>query len=285
MRFTLYLIIFCAALMHANAYGMTTAADKKLLLDKEIKNLQATYAAWQSNDAEFRDMRAQGRSSETDVREFAGFVAGLKRQVIEGCEAVRQRGGDASQHGVDCVKLTREPASATSADVTIPKREATGEEQKKALKQELETVFAGFDELLLKEQETLKEQEIARQSNGSRGGAGSGTAEGSEAAAEGEAAAAGDEAAATGEEAAAAGDKAADQASKDGPMQGRAEPGAGPGMQKQGDMPEFEKGDVGSGSDDDVVARQLREAAEAETDPVLKAKLWEEYRKYKNSTR
>lgn len=35
------------------------------------------------------------------------------------------------------------------------------------------------------------------------------------------------------------------------------------------------------GTDDDIVARQLREAAEKETDPVLKEKLWQEYRKYK----
>ncbi|MDH5737778.1 MAG: hypothetical protein OEZ23_05675, partial [Gammaproteobacteria bacterium] len=33
--------------------------------------------------------------------------------------------------------------------------------------------------------------------------------------------------------------------------------------------------------DDDIVARQLREAAVAETDPELKAKLWEEYHRYK----
>jgi hypothetical protein len=33
--------------------------------------------------------------------------------------------------------------------------------------------------------------------------------------------------------------------------------------------------------DDDIVARQLREAAERETDPVLKEKLWQEYDKYK----
>ena len=37
--------------------------------------------------------------------------------------------------------------------------------------------------------------------------------------------------------------------------------------------------------DDDVVARQLREAAEKETDPELKKKLWEEYRKYKEGVR
>ena len=41
--------------------------------------------------------------------------------------------------------------------------------------------------------------------------------------------------------------------------------------------------DVGSGSDDDIVARQLREAAESETDPALREKLWDEYRQYKRS--
>lgn len=36
------------------------------------------------------------------------------------------------------------------------------------------------------------------------------------------------------------------------------------------------------GSDDDIVARQLREAAESEPDPELRERLWEEYRAYKN---
>ena len=36
--------------------------------------------------------------------------------------------------------------------------------------------------------------------------------------------------------------------------------------------------------DDDIVARQLREAAEKETDPELKEKLWKKYEEYKNST-
>ena len=33
--------------------------------------------------------------------------------------------------------------------------------------------------------------------------------------------------------------------------------------------------------DDDIIARQLREAAIAEEDPALRERLWEEYRKYK----
>jgi hypothetical protein len=38
------------------------------------------------------------------------------------------------------------------------------------------------------------------------------------------------------------------------------------------------------GSDDDIVARRLRKAAEQETDPTLRARLWKEYTAYKEGT-
>lgn len=38
--------------------------------------------------------------------------------------------------------------------------------------------------------------------------------------------------------------------------------------------------DIPSGRDDDVVARQIREAAMSEPDPELREALWEEYRRY-----
>ena len=37
--------------------------------------------------------------------------------------------------------------------------------------------------------------------------------------------------------------------------------------------------------DDDIVARQLREAAEQESDPELKERLWKEYEQYKKNVR
>jgi hypothetical protein len=43
--------------------------------------------------------------------------------------------------------------------------------------------------------------------------------------------------------------------------------------------------DVGDGRDDDVVARQIREAAMKEKDPAIREKLWEEYRRYKAGQR
>ena len=54
---------------------------------------------------------------------------------------------------------------------------------------------------------------------------------------------------------------------------------AGPGS----DSPRV-PADVGDGKDDDVVARQLREAATKEKDPAIREKLWEEYREYKKGT-
>jgi hypothetical protein len=57
--------------------------------------------------------------------------------------------------------------------------------------------------------------------------------------------------------------------------------GVGGGGARGGSGPNTVPADIPDGSDDDVVARQLREAAMKETDPELKEKLWQEYRNYK----
>jgi hypothetical protein len=41
---------------------------------------------------------------------------------------------------------------------------------------------------------------------------------------------------------------------------------------------------VSAGTDNDVVARRLRRAAEQETNPTLRAKLWKEYQDYRQGT-
>ncbi len=62
--------------------------------------------------------------------------------------------------------------------------------------------------------------------------------------------------------------------------------GGFPGSSRQGDYGQTAAAypppaDIPDGNDDDVVARQLREAAMREADPELREKLWDEYRKYK----
>jgi hypothetical protein len=60
--------------------------------------------------------------------------------------------------------------------------------------------------------------------------------------------------------------------------------GAGSGG-AQGNSGGDAKTEIPDGSDDDVVARRLRKAAEAETDPELKEKLWKEYIEYKKNAK
>lgn len=65
----------------------------------------------------------------------------------------------------------------------------------------------------------------------------------------------------------------------------------GPGLPTKGRKGEYNHtnaavvvpADIPSGNDDDVVARQIREAAMRESDPELQERLWDEYRKYKSS--
>lgn len=70
-----------------------------------------------------------------------------------------------------------------------------------------------------------------------------------------------------------------------------APPDTGPGGSRRGQpSPGNRSGlpvpqDVADASGDDIVARQLREAAMAETDPELAKKLWDEYRDYKRKQR
>lgn len=63
--------------------------------------------------------------------------------------------------------------------------------------------------------------------------------------------------------------------------------GIGQGAQKPGDragsLSEEEERRYGRGEDDDIVARQLREAALKESDPELRKKLWKEYETYKGN--
>jgi hypothetical protein len=158
------------------------------------------------------------------------------------------------------------------------------------LSSDLEKSLREFDGLILSEQEVLDARRTEAEAGG--GGTGNGSARGGSAGTgtgeqAGGAEGAGDEG--DGDE----GDRVAGSAASMGggtggsPDTPGAEPaGGGEGATMDGDevgaaatgrVPR----DVGDGSDDDIVARQLREAAMSEPDPELREKLWDEYRAYK----
>lgn len=150
----------------------------------------------------------------------------------------------------------------------------TADEKAARLDESLDESLSEFDRMLMREQEKLAEQ---------RGSGGGGP--GSDVQAEhGSGATAGEgdgRGGAEGDSGAGDSDTVAETASW----------GGGGGVPEAEGMTEDPPGDeetsprvppdVGDGSDDDVVARQLREAATQEDDPELREALWEEYRKYK----
>ena len=174
----------------------------------------------------------------------------------------------------------------------------TPDEQRETMDRKLETSLAEFDAMLLKEQ-----QEVAarRAEHGTGAGSGSGGAAGAEGEG-GEGGPGGSSGGAAGS-AQSGGAQTADARAgaqnrgggrsgggKDqstGSSQSGSRGGGGrdaesapEGSATAGDQSRVPE-DVGDGRNDDVVARQLREAAMSEEDPAIREKLWEEYRRYK----
>jgi hypothetical protein len=153
----------------------------------------------------------------------------------------------------------------------------------KVLDRQFNESLAGFDEMLLKELRLIQAASAKRMKGlaeaaadagrqaGEKGGGASSAEKGSTAETEGRGTEGG------GSEKGGTGTEQAKTSEGRGKPGGAA--GAGQGAGGSGAPP----GSYTPSPDDDIVARQLREAAEKETDPELKAKLWKEYEEYKKS--
>jgi hypothetical protein len=162
------------------------------------------------------------------------------------------------------------------------------EEEEAGLDQELDEKLSEFDEMLIREQEVLAENrvEIETEPASGSGSAGSGGYAGG--------GGFGDDGDDFGDDDFGDDPEAQTPAGGDsgssGEETGDEESGAQPGAPVGADSAGTGSGgaippDVGDGSDDDIIARQLREAAMNEEDPELREKLWQEYRDYKDSTK
>jgi len=217
-----------------------------------------------------------------------------KRKIVQKLEQAQRRSAPASNTGAPGTALP--PPS-----LDIPEDQELDE--LRALQRELDQSIAAFDDMLLTENELarvesdLKMRQLAQEAaqaarnlreNGG-GGEGEGTAEGETGMESGESSSGGGDQ--TGENAEEGGMEGIEgdtgEASQEG---GTKETGGGQDRSKRVSKSSRGQGDNASAGqsqqttnsqDDDIVARQLREAAEKETDPVLKEKLWKEYNDYK----
>lgn len=247
--------------------------------DESVAQLKLDYAALKAAEDDYRAQREFSELSGAEAADYAAYVARLQRRVFEDCQAVLSSGSPYPED-LPCPMLI--PQETESADIAM-QAERTAEEQVEALDAMLMAGLGEYDERLLREQERIK-ADAPSSDSGSGGGAGSGG--------EGDGDGSGGE---DGGEGDSEGDAGSDGRNSGGtagtnPQSGQTggQPAGGPVDSSRGsgergndrDQP----ADIPDGSDDDVVARQLREAAEQETDPELKEKLWEEYRRYKRGT-
>ncbi len=169
------------------------------------------------------------------------------------------------------------PLAAT--DPPIPEGARTSAEKEAELDRKLEASLAEFDELMKEDRERIdRRRATAPPAGGASGGSGgSGAFGGGGLDGEGEAGGEGD----TGGE----GEAAASQAGSAGEGDSGSSPGGAIGDSGTRGTEAPVPANIPDGDDDDIVARQLREAAMAEKDPELRERLWQEYRDYKSGAK
>lgn len=222
-----------------------------------------------------------------------------KRKIVQQLEQARRRSIPASN------------AEGPGSDLPPPSLDIPEDQELdelRALQRELDQSIAAFDDMLLTENELARVQsdlkmkqlaqeaaQAARDLREGGGGEGEGTAEGETGMESGEAASGGEQAGESGQEdgeggqeggmegiQGEAGDDSQDPGSKEtGGGQDRSKRASKSSKGQGGETSAGQSQQTTGSQDDDIVARQLREAAEKETDPVLKEKLWKEYNDYK----
>ena len=252
-------LLLTALLLMAGAAG----ADDRELLER----LRTDHAAMVSAERDFHARRRRGNLDGVEASDYAAYIARLHRRVAEDCVAL-SAAGQAVPAELSCPSV---PPPALAPAAIDQAGERTGDEQIAALDAELMGGLGEFDEMLLREQERVRAAAVSTQT----AAAGAGRAAGADGAGAGS----------EGPDGAQGSDAEFGEASEQGGdhTTGRGDVAAG-GAQRQPRRPGVPP-DIPDGSDDDVVARQLREAAEKEQDPELKKRLWEEYRRYKEGTR
>jgi len=230
-------------------------------LQRARENLKLSEQTRDRIAEEVAALKSSGKASPEVVAAYEAYLARVQEMVVEHQRLVAQMEAAYSAHQARSQAASVGAAATPGAAPPTPGPGEDPADRLKTLDRQFNESLAAFDEMLLKELRLIQAASTKRM----RGLA--------EAAAE------------AGREAVEKGGTGTDQART---SEGRGKPGdaAGAGQGTGG------WGSGGSGAppssytpspDDDIVARQLREAAEKETDPELKAKLWKEYEDYKKS--
>jgi len=234
--------------------------------DDLLGQLRADYAAILNARAEFEQAVENGNINNAEKADYSAWLQQLDDQFTQSCRTLSASSARLIPADIPCTEFTAAYFAPLSIDI---EHETTDGEKTATMVDQFNQSLGEFDEKLLTEQDRVKSQKPRIESSSAGadgGGAGGGESEGGNGQSGENNADEGGQEQAQGNEVASGTEQTA---------------GSAPGSGSAGNRSNTPD-DIPDGSDDDVIARQLREAAEKETDPELQKKLWEEYRRYKS---
>ena len=252
-------------------------ADAKL--EEARRNLKISEATEKRIASELDQLKRSGTASPETIKNYETYHESVKEMVAENRKIVAQMEAAQARHssGAPSTEAAGGGQAGDMHDPRIPEEQATDEVA--ALDRQLNASLNQFDAKLLKEMDEIRDGSAEKMRDLAR-----------------EAAEAAKRLREKGVDVDTSGSESSEGSSEDAAAQGREQTQAEQGAKgsKSASTDSSRPGGKGAGGadqgrdryeDDDIVARQLREAAENETDPELKKKLWKEYDEYKKNQR
>jgi hypothetical protein len=252
-------------------------------LEKAREDLRVSEATEQKIAAKLEQLKKSGNASAEDIRNYETYHERVQDMVAENRKRVDQMERAYRQHTSE-TKSSQQPGESAVPGSDEPIPEEQTQDQVAELDRQLTASLSQFDAMLLKEMEAIENQSADKMQDLAQ-----------------EAAEAAKRLKEKGVDLGTAESESSDEESQQGKTRDKKEAAEEDRSEtEQGDVddavaasdrakgegpgPKNDRGSRYSKDDDDIVARQLREAAENETDPELKEKLWKEYEEYKRNT-
>jgi hypothetical protein len=274
--------------MAFSAYGVSSEAAR-LKLENARENLRISQATEKRIVSELEQLKRSAKASPQVIKDYEIYLQRVQAMVAENQKIVRDMEAAYTRYAPSELKTGSASSDEMSnmLDPQIPEQQNVDELA--ALDRELNESLSEFDEMLLKELDLIQAKSAGKMQDLAQEAAaaakrlrekGVDLDSPSDESAESEAKETAEENESDAEKEST--DNQDEQASKEGQGDDQVAKSDSSSQGTEG-IPR-KGGRHGSGEDDDIVARQLREAAENETDPELKEKLWKEYEEYKKNT-
>jgi hypothetical protein len=253
------------------------SAESKL--SKARENLHLSEQTEKRIAADLEQLKKSGTASDEAIRDYENYLSSVQAITAENRKVVAQM-ETAYANKLPSQTGSNAPAAnemQRPADPGIPAEQTMDDVA--ALDRQLDASLAKFDDMLLKEMKKIQSESAGKLQELAQEAAESAKRlreKGLEVDTSGSKSAANAEREPEGEP-----ESGRDKASAEGKT--GTETVSRGGSRKAGEGPSNTDQHRTTYEDDDIVARQLREAAENEKDPELKAKLWKEYEEYKKS--